>query len=155
MTNTEQLIADMAHVKPTNPKDIVAQGKLALGLVPDTLIVYAAMAFTEGAIKYGRYNWRIAGVSASVYHDALERHLADWWNGEDLDPQTRVANLASVIACAGIILDAELCGKLTDDRPPSAGVSGLIDSTGPVIAHLKELFKDYSPKQYTIQDSGQ
>lgn len=139
--------------KDTNPKDAIGSTKLDLGLVPDTLIVYAAMSFLEGALKYGRFNWRIAGVRASIYNAALTRHQMDWWNGEDTDPVTRVHNLASIIACAGILLDAELCGKLTDDRPPRAPVAELIDHAPGLVAHLKDLFKDYNPHQYTIEDS--
>jgi hypothetical protein len=110
------------ETKPTNPKDIIGSGKLPLGLVPDTLLTEAAIAFLEGASKYGRYNWRIAGVRTSIYREAMQRHMIKWWNGEDRDPKTRVKHLASVIACAGILLDAELCGKLTDDRPPRAPI---------------------------------
>ena len=38
-------------IAPKNPKDEIGAGKLPLHLVPDTLAVYAAMAFTEGALK--------------------------------------------------------------------------------------------------------
>lgn len=138
--------------KPTNPKDIVGSTKLPLGSVPDTIVAMAALSFTEGALKYGRYNWRHAGVRASIYHDALKRHLAKWWNGEDADPVTLVPHLASVMACAGIILDAGLCGKLTDDRPPRAPLDSLISENENVIKHLKEIFKGYTPHQYTIRD---
>lgn len=113
--------------KASNPKDAQASNRLPLDLVPDTVEVYAALAFAEGAAKYGAYNWRTAGVRASVYHAALKRHLAKWHNGERADQKTGVPHLASVIACAGILLDAELCGKLTDDRPPPAPLANLID----------------------------
>ena len=142
----------MTDTKPTNPKDIIGSGKLPLGLVPDTLITMAALAFMEGASKYGRYNWRIAGVRTSIYHDAMLRHVMKWWNGEDCDPVTKVPHLASVIACAGIMLDAELCGKLTDDRPPRAPIGDLINEADVAVKHMKELFKDHDPNQYTIED---
>lgn len=147
------ICADLVGEKLTNPKDIIGSSKLALSLVPDTLIIEAATAFTEGATKYGRFNWRIAGVRASIYLDALERHLAKYTNGEDRDPKTRVKHLASIVACAGILLDAELCGKLTDDRPPRAPISQLIEENEEIGAHLKDLFKDKTPHQYTIADS--
>ncbi len=138
--------------KPTNPKDIVAMKKLSLGLVPDTCDVEVALAFLEGALKYGRYNWRIAGVSTSVYVDAIKRHLAKFWNGQNRDKKTRVKHLASIIACATIIMDAELCLKLNDDRPPAAPLDELIDEADDIVAHLQELFKDHKPHQYTIKD---
>lgn len=145
----------MLDTKLTNPKDAIGATKLPMGAVPDTLVVEASMAFLEGALKYGRYNWRVAGVRASIYHDAMRRHTAKWWNGEDMDSATKVKHLASVIACAGILLDAELCGKLTDDRPPVAPIGDLIGAHDETIKHLKELFKDHHPHQHSIQDAKQ
>lgn len=141
------------EAKPTNPKDVIGSGKLPLELVPDTIEAEVALAFLEGALKYGRFNWRIAGVRASIYRAALRRHLMKWWNGQDRDPKTRVKHLASIIACAGILLDAELCGKLTDDRPPAAPIDELIDDADEIVAHLKRMFEGHNPKQYTIKDS--
>lgn len=140
--------------KPTNPKDALAVAKLPLHLVPDTIELYAALAFAEGASKYGAYNWRVAGVLASVYHSALKRHLASWHNGEEVDPVTGVPHLASVIACAGILLDAQLCGKLTDDRPPPADVAARIRSAEAEVAKIFALFADRAPRHYTIADGG-
>lgn len=138
--------------KPTNPKDQLAIAKLPLHLVPSTLAAYAAMAFAEGATKYGAFNWRVAGVRASVYVSALERHLAKWKNGEEADARTGVPHLASALACLGIILDAKLCGKLTDDRPPAAPMAGLIDEAEPLVANLLQIFADCSPKHCTQAD---
>lgn len=137
---------------PTNPKDMAAVTKLPLHLVPSTLPVFAALAFAEGASKYGAYNWRAAGVRASVYISALERHLAKWKNGEECDATTGVPHLASILACAGIILDARLCGKLTDDRPPAAPVSALIDDAEADIKRVYDLFADRTPHHHTIGD---
>ena len=146
----------MPDLKPTNPKDAIGAGKLPLELVPDTLVAYAALAFFEGASKYGRFNWRVAGVRASIYRAAAGRHLAKWWNGEDCDPETGVPHLASVVACCGIILDADLCGKLTDDRPPAAPVGRLIDQLAQAVEHLKDEFTEYPrPYQWTILDGSE
>lgn len=142
----------MTDVKPTNPKDVIGSAKLPLGLVPD--VPEEALAFLEGALKYGRFNWRIAGVRASIYIDAIERHFKKWKNGENADQKTRVNHLLSVIACCKIILDADRLGKLVDDRPPSVPMlAGDIVKAEEVAAHLREFFKDHSPHQYTIADS--
>lgn len=142
------------YVKDTNPKDAIANNKAQLHLVPDSLNVYASLSFTEGAAKYGAYNWRAAGVRASVYKSAAERHLSKYWNGEWADPHTGVPHLASVIACCAIILDADLCDKLTDDRPPKANLSGLMDEVEGTVAHIKEIFADKNPHHYTIADDN-
>lgn len=140
--------------KPTNPKDALASARAPLHLVPATLKVYASMAFAEGAAKYGAHNWRVAGVRASVYKSAAERHLEKWWNGEWADPATGVPHLASVLASLGIILDAGLCGKLTDDRPPPAPLGGLMDEAEAEVRRLLELFGDRAPRHWTIGDAS-
>lgn len=139
--------------KPTNPKDIASTARLPLHLVPSTLEIFAAIGFTEGAAKYGAFNWRGAGVSFQVYIGALKRHLAKLQNGEWADAKTGVPHLSSIIACAGILADASICGKLIDDRPPPAPVSALIDSLEPDIAAIFAMFADRNPKQWTIKDA--
>lgn len=139
--------------KETNPKDAIGSGKLPINLVPPVGEMYASLAFLEGALKYGRYNWRIAGVRMSIYFDALHRHLAKYWDGEDVDPETQVPHLSSALACIIIILDAKHAGKLTDDRPPVVAMGATIAELTGVVALLKEQFKDRHPKQYTIADS--
>lgn len=144
------------ETKPTNPKDIIGSTKLDLGLVPSTLSIMVSKAFLEGALKYGRFNWRIAGVRASIYHAALHRHLAKWWNGQDKDPKTGVHHLDNAMACLGILRDAEIFKKLQDDRPPAVDpdlIAQIIDESEADVARLKALFKSYNPHQYTIHDT--
>jgi hypothetical protein len=140
------------ETKDTNPKDAIGVTKLPLHLVPDTMIAHAAVAFLEGALKYGKFNWRVAGVRLSIYLDALERHLASFRNGEDSDPDTNVEHLENALACIGIILDARACGKLTDDRPPRAPVGSFIRAQVTRVKFLQEKFKDHHPHQYTLLD---
>lgn len=142
-----------AVTKDTNPKDAIGSTKLPMHLIPGTAKAYMAIAFLEGALKYGKYNWRVAGVRASIYLDAMERHLEKWKNGEDNDPATDVPHLASIMACAAILIDAGVCGKLTDDRPPRAPASSEIDSLATSVRYLQELYAEESPHQYTIEDS--
>ena len=145
----------MTEQKASNPKDIIGRGKLPLELVPDSMRAYASLAFLEGALKYGRFNWRIAGVRSSIYRAAMDRHISSWWNGEDVDPITGVPHLASALACIGIVLDADVSGRLTDDRPPGQmALHPLMDAMQENVAKLHEKFKDHNPKQYTIADSG-
>jgi Domain of unknown function (DUF5664) len=139
--------------KPSNPKDAFGSAKVPTGLVPDTALVEMALAFLEGGLKYGRYNWRVVGVRASIYNDAMDRHRKKWWNGQDRDPSTRVRELASVMACCAILIDSEICGVLEDDRPPLAPLGPLLDANMELVAHLKELFKEHNPHQYTWADS--
>lgn len=142
------------ETKPSNPKDAIGSKRLNMHLVPDSLIAFAALGFTEGALKYGKYNWRVAGVRVSIYLDAARRHLAAYQNGEWADAKTRVPHLASVLACVGIILDAGLSGKLTDDRPPAQAIKPVIDGEMmEITAHLMNLFEDSTPHHHTIMDA--
>jgi hypothetical protein len=141
-----------AELKPTNPKDAIGSGKLPLNLVPDTVRVLAAMSFAEGASKYGAYNWRAAGVRMSIYMAAMGRHQVKLWNGEWADPKTRVPHLASIIACAGIIEDARICGKLVDDRPPPADMERYIAEAEAIIRHVASMNAHLNPHHYTLLD---
>ena len=125
--------------KLSNPKEAIGAVKLNFHLVPDTMPAYACIAFTEGAYKYGAYNWRVHGVRASTYYSALNRHIKKWWNGEDMDPKTKVPHLANAMACIAIILDAGFLGKLTDDRPPKADLARLLAESEKVCQHLREM----------------
>lgn len=136
-------------LKATNPKDAIGAGKASLELVPDTLVVESSIAYLEGALKYGQFNWRVAGVRSSIYRAAMQRHLFRWWNGEDADPETGVKHLASVAACVGILLDAELCDKLNDDRPPRVNIGKLLDDAIRHAPKLHAMFKDKNPEQWT------
>lgn len=140
--------------KDTNPKTQFGSKKTPLESIPSNALAEVGLAFLEGALKYGRYNYRIAGVSASTYHEAMQRHEMAWWHGQDRDPLTKVKHLASVIACASIVLDAEMTGLLNDDRPPAVDLTETFKKVEEVAAHLKEIFKDRNPKQYTIKDGS-
>ena len=72
----------------------------------------------EGARKYGRHNYRIAGVRASVYYDASMRHLMDWWEGQDIDPASGLSHVTKAITSLFVLRDAMLNEMWTDDRPP-------------------------------------
>jgi len=142
-----------AETKDTNPKDRIGSKKLPLSLLSGTAKIEWCLAQLEGALKYGTWNWRSAGIRTSIYLDALERHLEKFKNGEDRDPATLVHHLGSVMACAAIILDAEPLGKLTDDRPPRAPTSEMIDKAQERVLFLLDLYRDENPYNFTIEDS--
>jgi len=141
-----------SNTKNTNPKDAIGSTKLPFHLVPSALRIFAAIGLLEGACKYGGHNYRAMGVRASIYYDAIQRHLESYWNGEDADPDTGIPHLASVAAGLAILLDAMVNDKLTDDRPPRAPVGALIRELNKEVPRIKELFKEHSPKHFTIKD---
>jgi hypothetical protein len=138
--------------KMTNPKDTIGSDKIPLHLWPETATIMGCIALLDGALKYGRSNWRVAGVRSSIYVDAAKRHLNKWFEGEESDPDSGVPHLAHALACIAIIVDAKAAGKLNDDRMVAGGYVETVASMTPHVARLKELHKNRSPKHYTIND---
>jgi len=99
-----------------NLKTIAALKKPRLSDVPPVALFAVGAAMSDGASKYGRFNWRETGSTASVFYDAIQRHLVDWYNGEDYAHDSKVHHLGHIMASCAILLDSELHGKLNDDR---------------------------------------
>lgn len=105
-------------LKPSNPKDVVGIRKVGWHVIPFPVLWELANAMTEGAYKYGAHNYREAGVRASVYIDAtMGRHLAAWWEGEDIDPDSGESHITKAIASLVVLRDSMLKGNWVDDRP--------------------------------------
>jgi hypothetical protein len=136
--------------KLSNPKDRLATTRLDLSLFPMAAIIYGALAFTEGDLKYGGFNWRVAGVSVNTYIAALLRHVFKYYNGEELDPKTGVPHLANAIACLGVIIDATECGMLNDDRPPKSDVASLLSKFEAKVKYLQSIFSNGVPRYRAI-----
>lgn len=139
--------------KDTNPKDAVAGTKVPLWLLSPIAKAKWALAMFSGLIKYGAWNWRIAGVLSSVYLSAAQRHLDAYLSGEEVDPADGTDHRANVMACMAILMDAEAAGKLTDDRPPSVGIRATYAQQEQLMVKLKEQYADKSPRHYTIADT--
>lgn len=67
-------------------------GKPMVGLVSWVFLRGLAGVLTFGAKKYAAHNWR-KGFVLSRPFDALQRHLWDFWNGEDLDQESGLHHL--------------------------------------------------------------
>ena len=113
-----ELAPEPSQSKPVdaNLKTLAAMGKPGISNVPVVAFFALGQAMTDGANKYGRFNWRETGSTVSVFVDALARHLLGYYVGEDHAKDSRVHHLAHLMAGAAILLDAELHGVLKDDR---------------------------------------
>ena len=105
-------------VKDTNPKDAIGTKKVPMSVVPANVMAEVALGLMEGARKYRRHNYRVVGVRASVYYDATMRHLMDWWEGTDIDPDSGLHHVSKAISSLVVLRDAMLQDKCNDDRPP-------------------------------------
>lgn len=128
------------EVKDTNPKDAIGVSKAPVSTLPFNVIAEVGVAMLEGSLKYGRHNYRDAGVRASVYYDALHRHIGAWWEGEDIDAGSGVSHVTKAIATLIVLRDAMMQDMLTDDRPPMSApfYEGLNTRSA-------ELVKKYAP----------
>lgn len=137
--------------KPTNPKDIVGIRKAPMSTVPANVLVELGVAMLEGASKYGRHNYRDAGVRASVYYDGTMRHLMAWWEGEDLDPDSGVSHVTKAIASLVVLRDAMMNDMVADDRPPKPKdfYPLLNERAGSII----DRYSDRNPKHFTELDA--
>jgi len=118
--------------KASNPKDALGIKKVPFSTISMPVLAELGVAMLEGALKYGRHNYRAIGVRGSVYYDAVvARHMALWWEGEDEDPDTcdldeagapipgtGLSHITKAIAGLFVIRDAMIQGKFIDDRPP-------------------------------------
>ena len=134
---------------PLNPKDAIANGKIPMHLWPSTATAMGSLALLYGARLYGRSNWREAGVRASIYVSACQRHLAAWFEGEDNDPDSGLPHLGHALACLAILVDAQAAGKLTDDRQYPGGYRKLMDELTPLVAMVNDKYADKpEPRHY-------
>lgn len=101
-----------------NPKQAVGQAKPPHSTVPLAVLAEVGVGMFEGSRKYGRHNYRITSILASVYYDATRRHLDSWFEGEDIDPDSGLSHITKAICSLVVLRDAMINGKLADDRPP-------------------------------------
>lgn len=141
--------AHFESLKPTNPKDAAATDRVPLGLLSPIAKAHWALAQHCGRAKYGAWNWREAGVRASIYIDAIGRHIDGYLSGETYDPADGTHHLGNIMACCAILLEAEAAGKLTDDRPPTLDMRPTYDEVRRRLADLTTKYADRNPKHWT------
>jgi hypothetical protein len=139
--------------KPSNPKDAVGIGKVPMSTVPSAVLAEVGLAMFEGARKYSRHNYRVAGVRSSVYYDAAMRHLMSFWEGEDTDPDSGLCHLTKAIASIVVWRDAMMQAKLEDDRPPKTPTGWLV-KLNELAKGILERYPDGKPA-YTELNKGQ
>lgn len=112
-------------MESNNPKDKIGATKVCVSVVPEAVLMEAAVALMEGAKKYGRYNFRNTECAASAYYDASRRHLAAFWEGRDIDPESGLPEITKAIASLIILRDLQRTGRIVDDRPPKSDLNWL------------------------------
>lgn len=138
----------LSKVKDSNPKDTIGIQKTPFSTLSEPVIAEIGVAMLEGALKYGRHNYREIGVRTSVYYDAARRHLAAFWEGEDIDPDSGMPHIIKAMATLMVLRDAQIRDKVYDDRP--VGTSGFIQALNQKTRQLLEMFPE--PKEPFISN---
>ena len=79
-------------------------GKLRYDLLPSNAVKDIVQVFTYGSKKYDDNNWK-KGMNWSIVYGSLSRHLAEYNNGEDYDPESGELHMAHVATNAIFLLE--------------------------------------------------
>jgi hypothetical protein len=113
-----------------NPKDKFGLAKAPLRLLPPIALIQLAQVMAVGAGKYGDVNWRKDRPRTTVYVEAMFRHLFAYLDGQDNDEETGLPHVAHAMANCAILLDANACETLIDDRAKSGKVADMLRKKG-------------------------
>lgn len=101
----EQLVGGVKH----------DESKRRMDLIPTSLGSAVARVLEFGANKYGDNNWR-KGLKWGRVYAALQRHLADFWSGNDLDSESGLPHLYHAACNIAFLIEFYEKRKDLDDR---------------------------------------
>jgi len=132
--------------KDTNPKEGVGVKKWRqYSATPTTVIWGLGAAMLEGARKYGRHNYRVDGVRASVYVDAAKGHIDQFWEGEDIDRDSQLHHILKAMGSLAVLYDAIANDFWVDDRPPKIDLDKIRREMQTAVDHMFEKYPDGKP----------
>ena len=105
------------RLEVVNPKEGAGAQKVPFSCIPCQPLGELAVAMYEGGYKYGKHNYRDSRIAASTYYEAILRHMMDFWEGEDIDPDSGLSHITKAIATLFVFRDAMMSEQWYDDRP--------------------------------------
>ena len=95
-----ELVVDAEFEKLVSTGVKFDAGKTRFSLILRGFNRWLLKVLDYGAEKYGvDNNWQHVLDARRRYYDALMRHIAAWWDGEWLDPESGLPHLAHAAAC--------------------------------------------------------
>jgi Domain of unknown function (DUF5664) len=91
-------------------------GKHPLKFTPLHLLEPANRVWAYGANKYAAWNWA-KGMPWSVPYECMLRHLAAWYRGEDIDPESGESHLGHIMCNVLMLEHFKTAFTEGDDRP--------------------------------------
>lgn len=117
---TETQKDGFAEVRVTDPETGGQKGRKPqrFELLPEDTLGWVAEHYHEGAEKYDDRNWE-RGYAWSLSYGAMRRHMAAFWQGEDIDPDSPSGkhHMQAVVFHALALATFVNRGIGTDDRP--------------------------------------
>ncbi len=92
------------------------ESKRRMDLIPVSTLNALSSVLQFGAQKYGDNNWR-QGLAWSRVYAALQRHLVDFWDGQDLDLESGLPHLHHAACNIAFLIEYFEKNKDLDDRP--------------------------------------
>ena len=92
------------------------QGKVPVRYTPLHLLEDCNRVFAFGAEKYHAWGWT-KGMPWSVPYECAVRHLAAWYRGEDIDPESGLPHLGHVMCNLIMLTEFSKNHPEGDDRP--------------------------------------
>ena len=112
-----------------NPKKAAGAVKAPLHTLPTLAMIQMANVMAGGAYKYGFHNFRESKIDAQTYIGAINRHFLKWQDGVNFDEESGQHELAHVMACCAILIDAHFTDSLIDNRSKTGLVEGLLKTS--------------------------
>ncbi len=112
----------------TNPKKRVGDLKPGISCIPPVAIIEEGLVMADGAERYGPFNWNDEPIDAETYYNAIWRHLAAWYTGQNHCPKSGYLHLAHIRASCGLLIDAAKMGTLIDNRPKTSSAAEWIET---------------------------
>ena len=98
------------------------KGKPMMSLIRPEFQQGLATALTYGYTKYGERRGEIQnylkgeGFHYSTIYDSLNRHLSEWWKGNNIDEESGIHHLYMAAANLMFLATYEISDKGIDDR---------------------------------------
>lgn len=92
------------------------QKSVRLHAIPREALWELGRVYAFGEEKYDDYNFR-KGYDWSLSYDAMLRHLTAFWDGEDVDEESKLHHMAHAVWNGICLLFFSLRRRGNDDRP--------------------------------------
>lgn len=112
------ILGDTSETRIINPLTGGAKGqKLArFDLIPGDSLWALAEHFGKGSAKYQDRNWEL-GTNWSLNFSAAQRHMWQWWEGENTDEETESSHLIAACWHMMALFHLSITHPELDDRP--------------------------------------